>query len=53
MSNVAELLEATLDEEKLTDAKLSELADSEINVEAEETEGEKEKPRRSAGGRRR
>jgi ferritin-like metal-binding protein YciE len=53
-SEAAELLEATLDEEKLTDAKLTELAESEINVEAEETEDEEEeKPRRAASGMRR
>jgi ferritin-like metal-binding protein YciE len=53
MSDAAELLEATLEEEKLTDAKLTELAESEINVEAEATEdGEDERSRRTAGGRR-
>jgi ferritin-like metal-binding protein YciE len=36
MDDVAELLEATLEEEKATDAKLTELAESEINVEAVE-----------------
>ena len=53
MSDAAELLEATLEEEKLTDAKLTELAEFEINVEAEATEvGKDERPRRTAGGRR-
>jgi ferritin-like metal-binding protein YciE len=54
MSDAAELLEATLDEEKLTDAKLTELAESEINVEAEATDDdeEAERPRRAGGGRR-
>lgn len=33
--DVAELLDATLEEEKATDVKLTELAESEINVEAE------------------
>ena len=50
MSDAAELLEATLEEEKATDAKLTELAESEINVEAEEAD--EEQPRRRAGGRR-
>ena len=53
MSDAAELLQATLDEEKLTDEKLTELADSEINVEAEEGDEEKEEPPRRAGGGRR
>jgi ferritin-like metal-binding protein YciE len=53
MTDAAELLEATLEEEKATDLKLTELAESEINVEAEETnEEEEEQPRRRAGGRR-
>jgi ferritin-like metal-binding protein YciE len=57
MSDAAELLEATLEEEKVTDEKLTELAESEINVEAEQTEEgteeeEQERPRRAAGGRR-
>ena len=51
MADAAELLQATLDEEKATDEKLTQLAESEINVEAEETE-EDERPRRAAGGRR-
>ena len=52
MSEAAQLLEATLEEEKLTDAKLTELAESEINVEAEETNEEEQAPRRKAGARR-
>jgi ferritin-like metal-binding protein YciE len=56
MSDAAELLQATLEEEKLTDEKLTELAESEINVEAEATEDEEdeeEQPKRGASGRRR
>ena len=55
MSDAAELLTATLEEEKLTDQKLTELAESEINVEAEQAGGEDEEERpkrRAAGGRR-
>ena len=53
MRDAAELLQATLDEEKATDEALTGLAESEINVEAEETdEGEEERPKRRAGGRR-
>ena len=55
MSDAAELLTATLEEEKLTDEKLTELAESEINVEAEQAgeEEEEDRPkRRAAGGRR-
>jgi ferritin-like metal-binding protein YciE len=54
MSDAAELLQATLDEEKATDEALTGLAESEINVEAEESdeEAEKERPKRRAGGRR-
>ena len=55
MSDAAELLSATLEEEKLTDQKLTELAESEINVEAEQAGGEKEEERpkrRAAAGRR-
>jgi ferritin-like metal-binding protein YciE len=51
MSDAAELLQATLDEEKATDEALTGLAESEINVEAEETdEEEEERPKRRAGG---
>jgi ferritin-like metal-binding protein YciE len=54
MGEAAELLQETLDEEKATDEALTELAESEINVEAEETNGEaeEERPKRRAGGRR-
>jgi ferritin-like metal-binding protein YciE len=53
MSDAARLLQATLDEEKLTDRKLTELAESEINVEAEATDDRQEEQpsRRAAGGR--
>ncbi|MCC5622645.1 ferritin-like domain-containing protein [Nostoc sp. CHAB 5715] len=50
MTEAAELLRATLQEEKDTDAKLSELALSEINVEAEQAEA-KSPGRKSRGGR--
>jgi len=57
MEDAAELLRTTLEEEKATDEKLTELAESEINVEAseEEEDGEEEMaaPRRATGGRRR
>jgi ferritin-like metal-binding protein YciE len=53
MSEAAELLQETLDEEKATDEALTELAESEINVKAEETnDEEEERPKRRAGGRR-
>ena len=54
MSDAAELLQATLDEEKATDEALTGLAESEINVEAEESdeEEEDERPKRRAGGSR-
>jgi len=55
LSDAAKLLEETLEEEKLTDAKLTQLAQSEINIEAEQSEQKAEehkKPRRAAGGRR-
>ena len=45
MTDVAELLDETLQEEKATDEKLTELADSEINIEALEGDGEKEPSR--------
>src|SRR3954471_20083439 len=38
LSDAAKLLEETLEEEKLTDAKLTQLAQSEINIEAEQSE---------------
>ncbi len=53
MSDAAELLNATLEEEKAADEKLTELAESEINVEAEATEDEDQPKRRASGGRRR
>ncbi len=53
MTEAADLLDATLQEEKSTDVKLSELAESEINVEAEQDDDEQaKKPIRKAGGRR-
>ena len=53
MPDAVKLLQATLDEEKLTDEKLSALAESEINVEAEDAgEDEEEAPKRRSGGRR-
>jgi ferritin-like metal-binding protein YciE len=52
MSAAAKLLNATLAEEKATDEKLTELAESEINVEAEATDDEEQPKRRAAAGRR-
>ena len=52
MSDAAELLTATLEEEKATDETLTELAESEINVEAEATEDGEQPKRRASGGRR-
>ena len=47
MQDAAELLDETLQEESATDEKLSELAESEINVEADEAnEDEEEQPAR-------
>jgi ferritin-like metal-binding protein YciE len=46
MSDAADLLGQTLQEEKAADEKLTALAESEINVEADE-----EKPRRTSGRR--
>src|ERR1044071_1821766 len=46
MSDAVQLLEATLEEEKLTNEKLTDLAESEINVEAQETDEEEEQPKR-------
>ena len=52
LSEAAELLEETLDEEKETDEKLTDLAESEINVEADEDDEEEEtRPKRSSGRR--
>jgi ferritin-like metal-binding protein YciE len=47
MREAAELLETTLEEEKNTDLKLSELALSEINVEASSGDGDKRASRGS------
>jgi ferritin-like metal-binding protein YciE len=53
MTDAAKLLQATLDEEKLTDEKLSALAESEINVEAVDAgEDEEEPPKPRSSGRR-
>ena len=52
MSEVVELLDATLQEEKTTDENLTVLAESEINIAADEGEDEEEEPKRKAGGRR-
>jgi ferritin-like metal-binding protein YciE len=62
LEEAAELLQQTLDEEKATDEALTSLAESEINVEAEEDEDEESgeddseederKPAKRAGGRR-
>jgi ferritin-like metal-binding protein YciE len=52
MAEVARLFEVTLEEEKLTDEKLTELAESEINVAAEEGDVEdEERPRRKSASR--
>ena len=53
MSEAAVLLGATLEEEKPTDEKLTELAQSEINVAAEEggEEDKDERPCRKSGSR--
>jgi len=54
MSDATELLTTTLEEEKLTDEKLTELVESEINVEAEQAGYEEEdRPKRKVAGRRR
>jgi ferritin-like metal-binding protein YciE len=54
MHKAVKLLEQTLEEEKATDDKLTELAESEVNIEAEATGGEAaEEPPRKAAGRRR
>lgn len=53
MTQAAGLLGETLDEEKATDVKLTALADSEINVDAERGDNEDEAPkRRKVAGRR-
>ncbi|HWK33908.1 MAG TPA: ferritin-like domain-containing protein [Hyphomicrobium sp.] len=48
MTDAIELLDETLQEEKETDAKLTDLAESEINVEADEEAEEVQRPRRRA-----
>ena len=55
MRQAAELLEATLEEERATDSKLTQLAESEINIEADETgeDEEEERPMRKTAGHRR
>ena len=50
MTEAAKLLDASLKEEKATDLKLTDLAESEINVEAEAEDGEPK--RKAAAGRR-
>jgi ferritin-like metal-binding protein YciE len=55
MTEAVELLDATLQEEKMTDEALTELAESEINIDADEGEDKEEeerKPARKAAGRR-
>ena len=52
MDDVAQLLGETLEEEKATDEKLTELADSEINVEAANNEEAAPPAKKKAGGRR-
>ena len=46
MTDAAELLSETLEEEKATDAKLTSLAESEINLEAIEGDEEEARPRK-------
>ena len=53
LDDAAGILAETLEEEKATDENLSELAESEINVEASEKEDDEEAPKRASGGRRR
>ena len=45
LTDAASLLDETLQEEKATDEKLTELADSEINIEALEGDGEEQPSR--------
>lgn len=52
LDNVAELFEATLNEEKEADELLTEIAESHINQEAEDTESEEEGTERPAPRRR-
>ena len=51
MTEAVKLLDATLKEEKATDLKLTDLAESEINIEAEEG-GEDQPKKKASGGRR-
>jgi ferritin-like metal-binding protein YciE len=53
MQDAAQLLHATLEEETATDQELTELAEAEINVEAEGGDEEQRPRQKSAGGRRR
>lgn len=56
MREAAKLLEETLKEEKATDGKLTELAESEVNVEADatgESAAAEQRPRRKVASRRR
>ena len=48
LEDAAELLEETLEEEKVEDEKLTELAESSINEEAGSRDDGNEKPRRGA-----
>jgi ferritin-like metal-binding protein YciE len=48
MTDAVKLIDETLQQEKATDVKLSELAESEINVEAEDQEAEPRKRRASS-----
>ena len=48
LEDAAELLEETLEEEKVADEKLTELAESSINEEAGSGDDGNEKPRRGA-----
>ena len=50
IDGAAELLQATLEEEKMTDQKLSAIAESNVNIEAE-TEGDEEEEEEEAGSR--
>ncbi len=51
MTDAVKLIDATLKEEKATDVKLTDLAESEINIEADEGD-DTSAPRKAAGGRR-
>lgn len=52
MSEAAELLAATLEEEKLTDEKLTELAETEINIEAQAGDSDEEETSEKSGRKR-